>query len=185
MSRGLQSNKRPRRASLLPIIYFMGNCIIVKLLYRKNGCKKPFFPFNTTIPIKCIGSKWNPVMFKPMDPLYPLRYHLSGLIQGIASNLKTQPKGVKLGISKIANYNSSWISNRQIIDNRFDGCLSRAFNSPWLPPELQGYKDWTSSDVPRQAVPVHLSKTIHENHDCAFIGGLAPPPLTTLITADP
>ena len=28
-------------------------------------------------------------MFKPKDPLYPLRYHLSGLIQGIASYLKT------------------------------------------------------------------------------------------------
>ena len=28
-------------------------------------------------------------MIKPKDPLYPLRYHLSGLIQGIASYLKT------------------------------------------------------------------------------------------------
>ena len=50
--------------------------------------KSPFC-LHSTLPLKCIGSRWNPVMVKPKDPLYPLGYHLSGLIQGIRSYLKT------------------------------------------------------------------------------------------------
>ena len=48
---------------------------------------------------------WNPVKFKPRDPFYPLKFcqDLSWRLQ-ITSR---QPKGVKLSISKIANYDSS------------------------------------------------------------------------------
>ena len=59
------------------------SCFIVKMAARSPFC------LHSILPLKCIGSRWNPVMFKPKDPLYPLRYHLSGLIQGIASYLKT------------------------------------------------------------------------------------------------
>ena len=86
--RKLWEYKRPRRALLLLIIYFMGNCIQFNCFIVRMAVKSPFC-LHSTLPLKCIGSRWNPVMLKPKDPLYPLGYHLSGLIQGIGSYLKT------------------------------------------------------------------------------------------------
>ena len=50
--------------------------------------KSPFCFPSILLP-RGIGSMWNPIMLKPKDPFYPLRYHLSGLIQGFGSYLKT------------------------------------------------------------------------------------------------
>ena len=47
------------------------------------------FCLPTLLPLTCIGSKWNPVIIKPKDPLYPPGYHLSGLIQRKGIYLKT------------------------------------------------------------------------------------------------
>ena len=55
---------------------------------RREGPKSPFC-LPSLLPLRCIGSRWNPVIIKLKDPLYPLRYHLSRLIQGIGSYLKT------------------------------------------------------------------------------------------------
>ena len=74
-----------------PDNFFMGHCImhIVKLLYCGYMATKSPFCLHSILPPECIGSRWNPVMLKPKDLLCPLRYHLSGLIQGIGSYLKT------------------------------------------------------------------------------------------------
>ena len=43
---------------------------------RREGPKSPFC-LPSLLPLRCIGSRWNPVIIKPKDPLYPLGYHLS------------------------------------------------------------------------------------------------------------
>ena len=81
-------NKRPRRASPLPISYFMGNCIQLSCFVIRMAAKSPFC-LNSILLHNCIGLRLNPVMLKPKDHHCPLGYNLSGLIQGIGSYLRT------------------------------------------------------------------------------------------------
>ena len=87
-----------------PDYLFYGKSHIVNQLNRKNGCKKPFLlAFNTTT--RGDGPKWNPAQIDAQTTLYLPRSHLSGFIQRIGRYLTTN----KCRISKIPNYNSSWI----------------------------------------------------------------------------
>ena len=76
---------------------------------RREGPKSPFC-LPSLLPLRCIGSRWNPVIIKLKDPLYPLRYHLSRLIQGIGSYLKTTT-GCRTRYLK-----SSGLQSSQILD---------------------------------------------------------------------
>ena len=71
-----------------PYYLFYGKSHIVKQLYRKNGCKKPFlFAFNTTT--RGNESKWNPAQIDALTTLYLPRSYLSGLIQRVGRYLAT------------------------------------------------------------------------------------------------
>ena len=77
---------------------------------RREGPKSPFC-LPSLLPLRCIGSRWNPVIIKLKDPLYPLRYHLSRLIQGIGSYLKTTT-GCRTRYLKSSGLQSSQIFQR-------------------------------------------------------------------------
>ena len=78
-----------RRASHLLIIYFIAICIQLLSCFIVGMAAKSPFCLPSLLPLRCIGSRWNPVIIKPKDPFYPLRYHLSRFIQGIGSYLQT------------------------------------------------------------------------------------------------
>ena len=100
-------NKRSRRASLLPIIYFMGNRILLINFIVRMAAKSPFCLPSILLP-EAMDKSGTPLRLMLRPPSFyqcPIRQVLSSGLDGTWQ----QPKGVECGISKIANYNSSWI----------------------------------------------------------------------------
>ena len=46
--------------------YFMGNCIKLSSFIVRMAAKSPFC-WHSILPHKCIGSRWNPVIIKPLS----------------------------------------------------------------------------------------------------------------------
>ena len=100
--------KRPRRASLLPIIYFMGNRILLINFIVRMAAKSPFCLPSILLP-EAMDKSGTPLRLM----LRPPSFYQCPICQVLSSGLDgtwRQPKGVECGISKIANYNSSWIT---------------------------------------------------------------------------
>ena len=99
--------KRPRRASLLPIIYFMGNRILLSCFIVRMAAKSPFCLPSILLP-EAMDQSGTPLRLM----LRPPSFYQGPICQVWSSRLDgtwQQPKVVELGISKIANYNSSWM----------------------------------------------------------------------------
>ena len=103
------NNKRPRRALLLPIVYFMGNRILLSCFIVRMALKSPFCLPSILLP-EAMDQSGTPLRLM----LRPPSFYQGPICQVWSSGLDgtwQQPKVVELGISKIANYNSSrWIS---------------------------------------------------------------------------
>ena len=105
-----KSDKRPRRASLLPIIYFMGNRILLINFIVRMAAKSPFCLPSILLP-EAMDKSGTPLRLM----LRPPSFYQCPICQVLSSGLDgtwRQPKGVECGISKIANYNSSWIYSK-------------------------------------------------------------------------
>ena len=99
--------KRLRRASLLPIIYFMGNRILLINFIIRMAAKSLFCLPSLLLP-EAMDKSGTPLRLM----LRPPSFYQCPICQVLSSGLDgtwQQPKGVECGISKIANYNSSWI----------------------------------------------------------------------------
>ena len=103
----IMENKRPRRASLLPIIYFMGNRILLSCFIVRMAAKSPFCLPSILLP-EAMDQSGTPLRLMLRPPSFYHGPNCQVWSSGLDSTWQ-QSKGVELGISKIANYNSSWI----------------------------------------------------------------------------
>ena len=91
------------RASLLPIIYFMGNRILLSCFIVRMAAKSPFCLPSILLP-EAMDQSGTPLRLM----LRPPSFYQGPICQVWSSGLDgtwQQPKGVELGISKITNYN--------------------------------------------------------------------------------